>query len=114
MTLNKLASEAYQTYNAYTENPEYYGPPQVQSIADTPVTYAGLGTKAGASAGALLSIGAQVHNTYKAYKASNPKVPLSAKTTAKTLGKAGISGALLWGALGGLGGGLIKREDNLY
>ena len=110
MKLNKLASEAYNTYETYARDVQPYEGPQ-QYAADKPVTYAGLGAKAGATAGALLSVGAQAHKLYKSYKASNPRVPLSAGQTLKSLGKAGVSGALLWGALGGLSGGLVKRKD---
>ena len=110
MRLNKLASEAYNTYETYARDVQPYEGPQ-QYAADKPVTYAGLGAKAGASVGALLSVGAQARNTYNNYKATSPRVPLSAKDTLKTWSRAGVSGALLWGALGGLSGGLVKRKD---
>lgn len=65
-------------------------PPQT----DQPMTYAGAGFKAGLAAG----------------------VPLSIKYRPTTVGaaKAGLAGAVLWGAIGGLGGGLKKRKQSGY
>ena len=109
--LNKLASEAYNAYETYASEEQPYVRPQQQIAADKPVTYAGLGAKAGGAAGALLSVGAQAHKIYKNYKTTSPRVPISVAGSLKSVGKAGLSGALLWGAVGGLSGGLVKRKD---
>ena len=62
---------------------------------EPPRTYAGAGLKTGLSSGALISAAAS-------YKGG---------AGIKASGKAGLFGAAMWGAIGGIGGGLLKRRS---
>ena len=87
--LNKYAADAVQNYN------------------DTdPKTYAGAGFKTGAGLGALSSMGIATHVLQSSH------LPLTSLNAASKIGRAGLAGGLLWGAIGGLAGGLKKRNDD--